>query len=508
MADRVLVVIGRTRHKMMLAELGAAADRGADFIEVRLDYVAKAIDYARLAPAKRGEWVGTVRRPADGGRFPGSEAERMVVLRQAIASGVFDWVDLETDIADKVPRYGKVKRIVSYHNLKETPADLGAIYEAMCKQNADVVKIAVTANTPDDCRRVLDVQRGATKPTVAFAMGEIGFPTRLLALKFGAPWVYCSFNRDRAFAPGLPTFDDLHSTYPARRVSHATKVYGLFGDPVSHSLSPALHNRTLSGMKEDAIYLPFRVPAGKLDEALKAYADVPVSGYSVTIPHKEAAATLARQGDDVVRACSAANTLLREAGGVFTAHNTDGAAARQSIEASFHARAGGKATLDKAFALILGAGGAARAIAHALHAAGALITVTSRTHDRAHKLAAEVGGKVVEWSTRANVTPCDIVVNCTPIGMTPEVEATPMHASFFHSGLIAFDTIYTPQNTRFVRDARSREAQVITGVDMFVRQAARQVELFTGHTPDIEAMRRTLRSLMSPLRSTSDDDES
>ena len=506
MAERVLVVIGRTRHKMMLAELGAAAERGAEFLEIRLDYLAKAVDYARLTTVKRGEWVATLRRPADGGRFPGTEVERLVILRQAIASGVFEWVDLETDIADKIPRYGKVKRIVSYHNLKETPADLGAIYEAMCKQTADVVKIAVTANTPDDCRRILDVQRGATKPTVAFAMGELGFATRLLALKFAAPWVYCSFNRDRAFAPGLPTFDDLGATYPARRITPATKVYGLFGDPVSHSLSPALLNRTFTRLKEDAIYLPFRVPPGKLDDALKAFAEVPVNGYSVTIPHKEAAATLTRPGDDLTRVCQAANTLVREAGGVFTAYNTDGAAARASMEAALKSRVGGKSSLDKAFVLILGAGGAARAVAHAVHAAGALVSVSARTHERAVKLASEVGGKAVEWSQRSSVTPVDVVVNCTPIGMTPEVEASPIHFSFFHSGMIAFDTVYTPENTQFIRDAKSREAGIITGVDMFVRQAARQVELFTGQTPDIDAMRETLRKLMSPLRSAVDDE--
>src|SRR5262245_619798 len=108
--DRVLVVIGRTRHKMVVVELEEAVRHGAKFIELRPDFLAKAIDVKRLLPHKQCPWVATLRRPPEGGRFPGTEEERLTVLRQAIVAG-FEWVDLETDIADKVRRFGSVKRI-------------------------------------------------------------------------------------------------------------------------------------------------------------------------------------------------------------------------------------------------------------------------------------------------------------------------------------------------------------------------------------------------------------
>src|SRR5262245_66441901 len=130
-SDRVLVVIGRTRHKMVVVELQEAVKRGAKFIELRLDFLAKAVDFKRLAPYKQCPWVATLRRPVDGGRFGGTEEERQVILRQAVASGAFEWVDLETDVASVIPRFGKVKRIVSYHNLSETPATLDEIYAGM-----------------------------------------------------------------------------------------------------------------------------------------------------------------------------------------------------------------------------------------------------------------------------------------------------------------------------------------------------------------------------------------
>jgi len=154
-SDRVLVVIGRTRHKMVVAELLEAVKRGTRFIELRLDFLAKAIDFKRLAPYKQCPWVATLRRPSDGGRFGGTEAERQTIIRQAIVSGVFEWVDLETDIAATIPRFGKVKRIISYHNLGETPANLDDIYAKMLGQDADVYKVAVTAQDPEDVVRVL-----------------------------------------------------------------------------------------------------------------------------------------------------------------------------------------------------------------------------------------------------------------------------------------------------------------------------------------------------------------
>src|SRR5262245_38345559 len=159
---RICVVIGRTRHKMMQAEIQEAAKRGAQFIELRLDYLARAPDFKRLLVEKPCPLLATVRRPADGGRFSGSEEERLTLLRQAIVAG-FDWVDLETDIIEKVRRYKDTRRIVSYHNLREVPPDLEKIYEAMCKQDADVVKVAVTAHDPADNLRVMDLLRKAPK---------------------------------------------------------------------------------------------------------------------------------------------------------------------------------------------------------------------------------------------------------------------------------------------------------------------------------------------------------
>ena len=506
-SDRVLVVIGRTRHKMVVAELQEAVKRGAKFVELRLDFLAKAVDFKRLAPLKQCPWVATLRRPADGGRYNGTEPERMMILRQAIVSGAFEWVDLETDIADAVPRFGPVKRIVSYHNTAETPRNLDDIYANMLKQDADVYKIAVAAHTTDDVARVLHIQRTAPKPTVAFCTGDVGQPTRFLALKFGAPWIYAAFNKERGIAPGLPSFDEFRTTYPVKAITADTKVFGVVGDPVGHSLSPLLHNHMYKKLGVDALYLPFRVPRGQLPQALEAYEQIPVHGYSVTIPHKEAAAALARETEPNVHATGSANTLVRRDDGKFSAANTDFAAATDSLRAhlSERAKGGPVAQLSQLSVLLLGAGGVARSIAYALHREGAQITIASRTYERAQKLAEDVKCKAVDWHARHNVA-FDVLINATPVGMHPNVDEAPCHFSILKPGATVFDTIYTPETTLLIREARARGCDTITGVDMFVRQAARQIELFTGLVPDTEAMRQVMRKALSPLTKAFDEE--
>lgn len=498
--DRVLVVIGRTRHKMVMAELEEAVKRGAKFIEMRLDFLAKAVDFKRLTPHKHTPWVATLRRPAEGGRFPGTEPERQIILRQAIVSGAFEWVDLEYDIAKAIPRFGKVRRIISYHNLTETPSDLDELYARMLKLDGDVYKLAVTAQSPTDVARVLRLQQAAPKPTVAFCMGDIGQPSRFLALKYGAPWIYAAFNKERGIAPGLPSMEDFKTTYPIRSLDAQTKVFGLLGDPVGHSYSPLLHNHMFQRLKENAVYLPFRVPRGQLPLALEEYAAIPVQGYSVTIPHKEAAAQAARESEPNVQITRAANTLVRRDDGHFTAANTDYTSAVESLKAHLAEKAkdGPVTQLSQVAVLILGAGGVARAIAHALHREGSQLTITSRTPERSQALTEEVKCKMVDWHARHNVY-FDILINCTPVGMHPNVDEAPVHFSVLKPGVTVFDTVYTPETTLLIREARSRGCDTITGVDMFVRQAARQCELFTGLIPDLAVMREIMRKALSPL---------
>jgi 3-dehydroquinate dehydratase/shikimate dehydrogenase len=495
--DRVCVIIARTRHKMVQIELDEAVNRGARFIELRLDFFAKSVDFKRLLPHKKCPWVATLRRHLDGGRWKGTEDERKVILRQAIVSG-FDWVDLETDLADEIKRFRDVKRIVSYHNFVETPDDLEGIYARMTDQDADVLKVVTMAQHPRDCMRVLDLIKSAKKPTVGHCLGEMGVPSRILSLRYGAPFLYAAFNKERGIAPGLPSLEEVNRYFHVRDINAQTKVYGVLGDPVSQSFSPALHNLTFRRTGFNAVYLPFRVPRGEIVESLQAFEAVPVDGYSVTIPHKEPAAALAVECDDRVKETGAANTLVKRADG-FHAYNTDYEAALEGLRRNMPVEDGKRKEIKDCSAMVLGTGGVARAVAHALHRAGASpLYIVGRTPDRTDKLANEVHGKAVEWGARHNID-CGIVVNCTPIGMHPNLDETPLHAGFLKPGMLVFDTVYNPEQTLLIKEAKARGCAILSGVEMFVRQAAMQFELFTGQKADLPEMREILRRALSPL---------
>jgi 3-dehydroquinate dehydratase/shikimate dehydrogenase len=494
---RLCVVIGRTRHKMMQIEIQEAAKRGANFIELRLDFLAKAPDYKRLLAEKPCPMIATVRRPVDGGRFSGTEDERLTLIRQAIVSG-FDWVDIETDVIDQIRRFKDVKRIVSYHNMREMPADLEKIHAKMCKQDAEVVKLAVAAHEATDNLRVLNLVRGAPKPTVAVCIGDLGLASRLLGPCFGTPFTYAAFNKERGVAPGLPSFDDLKNIYDLERVNTQTAVYGVVGDPVGHSLSPLIHNKAFRKRGINALYLPFRVSRGELPGFVKALDRIPIRGYSVTIPHKEAAAALASEREPSVAQIMACNTLLKTGTG-WAARNTDGQAALDSILANLPPEADGSpGTLHSRSVLLLGAGGVAKAIGQAIRKHVGLLLIANRTQEKAHKLAEQLDCRAIDWAARHNVL-SDLIINCTSVGMHPNTDETPVHHSYLKPGIVVMDTIYTPETTLLVKEARSRGCHVLTGVDMFVRQAALQFKLFTGQEPPIDYMRNVIRRALSPV---------
>jgi 3-dehydroquinate dehydratase/shikimate dehydrogenase len=494
---KVCVVIGRTRHKMMQLEIQEAAKRGAEMIELRLDFLAKAPDFKRLLKNKPCPMVATVRRVQDGGRWAGSEEARQMLLRQAIVAG-FDWVDLETDVANTIRRFAKVKRIVSCHNLRAIPENLEEIHAHMCQQDCDVVKIAVTPHHPSDNLRVLNLLKNPAKPTVAFCMGELGFPSRFLGAVHGTPFAYAAFNKERGIAPGLPSSHDMIHLYRYPEIDSSTPFYGVLGDPVGHSLSPLIHNKALQHLKLPGVYLPFRVPRGELEEFHQAFRTLPVQGFSVTIPHKEAALHLADHQEETAQRIGAANTLVRSGDG-WIAYNTDSEAALESIKANLQPLPDGSpGQLNDMTVLILGAGGVARAIAHALQRTGALTTITNRTQERAQRLAEEVGCRFVDWTSRHSVL-ADLLINCTSVGMHPNVDETPLHNSFLRPGLMVFETIYTPETTLLVKEARERGCHVLTGVDMFVRQAGLQFRLFTGQAAPLELMDKIVRRELSPV---------
>ncbi len=494
----ICVSIARTRHKMMIAEYRAASEQGAPMAELRLDYLRREPDFKRLLEKRGCPIIATCRRPQDGGRFGGPEDKRLLILRFAVAAGV-EYVDLETEIATKIPRFGKTKRIISYHNFETTPQNLPTIHAEMLKLDPDIIKIVTTAEHPVDNVRILQLVRTSAVPMVGFCMGDLGIPSRVLCGKFGAPFTFAAFNKERVLAPGQLSLEEMRDVYHYDDINVDTETFAVIGDPVGHSLSPIIHNTAFKSLGMNRVYVPFRVPLDDFKTFLKDIEWLQLKGLSVTIPHKEAAIEQVQQADGAVRVVGALNTMVRREQD-WEGHNTDYRSAMASLEAKLGAQAGDTAPLAGKQVLVLGAGGVARAIAFGLMRRGAIVTIANRNRDRGSNLARDAECRFIEWPRRmANL--CDILINCTPVGMFPEVNEMPIPPSYLREGMVVFDTIYNPENTLLIKEGRARGCSVITGVDMFVRQAVLQFQIFTEQEAPEELMSDTVRRALSPVKS-------
>jgi len=493
----ICVTVARGRHRMAIAEHQMLSDRKIPLTELRLDFVTRAVDLARLLNDRPTPVVVTCRRPQDGGRWRHSEQQRQTLLRTAIAMGA-EYVDLEWDIALSIPRFGQTKRVISYHNFQETPANLPAIWQKMKALDPDVIKIATMANSPEDNWVSLGITKDADIPTVAFCMGDMGLPSRVLCGKFGAPFTFAAISPEKQLAPGQIDFEAMRRTYRYDEIKPSTKVLGVIADPVAHSMSPVIHNANLRQDKLDLVYLPFRVPSECLEGFISQCARFDVIGLSVTIPHKEKILRFVNDIDNDVSAVKACNTVVFR-GGLRRGFNTDIAAAITALKQSIELNPASKRPLSGYKVLILGAGGVAKAIAWGLMREGARVYIAARQRAQADMLGADLKLETVDWDAR-HLFRCDILINGTPVGMFPNMDETPFSAEALQENMIVFDTVYNPQNTLLIKQAKQAGCQVVHGSEMFVQQAALQYRHFTGRDADLALMRETLRRAINPAK--------
>jgi 3-dehydroquinate dehydratase/shikimate dehydrogenase len=499
----ICVTIGRGRHSSLAEEWKSAGEAGVDLVELRVDCLRREPDLKRILKDRPTPVIFTIRRGVDGGLWRGKEDKRQQLMREAVAAGV-DYIDLEVDIAGKIRRFGKTKRIISYHNMKTTPVDLEDVADQCAEFDPDVIKIATSASTLAEASRVLHLATKAKGPMIPIAMGEIGVFTRILGRKFGAPFTYAGFNPERVFAAGMLQHGIVRHDFAYEQIDANTEIYGVMGDPIEQSLSPVVHNAAFRELGLNKVMVPFLVPQSELPSFFTELLWLDMKGCSVTIPHKEAIVPLLQQKEGAVERTGSCNTVVFKEDGQRVGYNTDYRAAMDSLEITMTGHESDESTsplLDKQV-LILGAGGVARSIAFGLARRGAHVSITNRHDDRATRLAEEIGCRSVTWSMRAS-TVADVIVNTTPVGMHPNMDDTPLPAAAFsRAGMVVFDTIYHPENTMMLKLARERGCKTVTGVDMFIRQAAIQFKLYTDRDAPVDLMQDALKLKLTPLRQT------
>ncbi len=493
----ICVSLGRSRHKRMIAEHQYLVEQGAKLVELRLDYIGRAVNLKRLLENRPGPIVITARRREDGGRWMQSEQERLMLLRSAVVDGV-EYVDIEADVASQIPRYGNTKRIISYHDFSDTPNELEELHEAMAEEDADIVKIATMANSFTDNLRMMKMVREAKVPTIGICMGEIGMVTRILANRVGSPFTYATYSMDKKMAPGQLNWKEMIEMYDYENITEKTELFGVIADPVANSYNPLIHNRAFKQEGLNARYLPFRVLAEDLPNFIDGCKELGIHGISITIPHKERALEFCTQAESSATGIGAINTMVFHDADRL-GYNTDYRAAMDCIEEVYEVKKDAERPMQGITALVMGAGGVSRAIAWGLRQRHAEVMLTSRTFDRTQMLASEIGCRAIEWEERHDPR-IHLLVNGTPVGMHPDVDSCPYNASKLNQFMVVFDTVYNPENTLLIKHAKRAKSRIVTGVDMFVRQCAYQYKLFTGKEAPAQLMRNTIKEATNPVR--------
>lgn len=501
-------------------QVAAAVASGADIVELRVDLIhdtAAVETFLAERQASDPPLILTIRSAEEGGGWDGDDAERLALFERLglRMPGLID-IELATwqrsanlrqkaglvatrrDQPSGAGERDKNDLVLSQHDFAGTPDDIAAQLAALLASPATIAKAAFTPVDATDAVRILAALRDVApnRSVILLGMGLAGVMTRVLGPKFGAWGVFAAQAADRASAPGQPTIADMVGQYRFREVNPQTRVFGVIGWPVGHSRSPLIHNAAMQTLGIDGVYVPLPVRPTYADfarflDCVSANRWLDLDGVSVTIPHKEHALRWLRETGATVSTlaerCGAVNTLVRRDSGWF-GENTDALGALDALTAVVDR------DLAKLRVLVLGAGGVARGVVAALADAGAAVTITNRTNERAAQLASELGGTTCAWSARlAAARSADLVVNATSVGMTPAVDETPLPAEALQSGQIVFETVYTPAETRLAREAAAAGSLVIPGGELFVRQAARQFSLWHDCEVDIELLRATLR---------------
>jgi 3-dehydroquinate dehydratase / shikimate dehydrogenase len=487
----VAIQAGSAAEMMERAE---AALKDTRFLEFRLDSLGRpgsalAALTEFLAEHKDVTAIATCRRKDHGGHFAGSLTAELEVLLKAAQAGC-RIVDLEVESAEEarpaqLEKFREALRsagaalLVSFHDFARTRG-LEQAANRIAAFHPDFVKVVSTAHALTDNLAVLRLieDRSRSAHVVGIAMGEEGLVSRVLGLRAGAAFTFASLDDGVETAPGQVTARTLRELYRLEQLDAATRIFGVAGNPIAHSLSPLMQNTAFRREHVNAVLLPLKVRT--LADLLTLVLELPMSGVAVTMPLKQEVLPHLANMDPLTAKIGACNTIRTGADGKLYGFNTDVAGVVRPLEKRLR--------LKGARVAVLGAGGAARAAVFGLVEQGAEVLIVNRTHEHAVALAKAAKAKALKHEQLAK-NRFDVLINSTPCGMTGTRQALPIKEDELNAGLV-FDMVYTPMETPLLKLAASRGIPVIGGLEMFVQQGARQFEIWTGKpAPEADMLR-------------------
>ena len=461
-----------------LVRLARRGCEGADLIELRVDGIDRP-DLARLRKDVDGPTVLTCRSAKEGGAYKGSESDRLALLERA-ANGGFNYVDIEIDALRERPPESRAQLILSCHSFDGLPKEPGRLIDRALELGADVVKIAARVTSLAEAVELARFGERLDKEEATFipvAMGPAGVAARILANKLGAAFTYASARGVAPTGPGQVSLDDMLTLYRFPSIGPSTDIYGILGTQALMSRSPAMHNAFFERVSKNAVYVPFEEE--RLEDFVRTAKALGVSGLSVTLPFKQAILPHLDEVDARAAEIGAVNTVVVRAG-AWTGYNTD----RDGVFTPLVA----KGDWSQKSAVLVGAGGAARAAAYALCDVGVALRVLARDKARAKELAERVGAACGALDELPDLT-WDLLVNATPLGGSGES----LPVGKIASNALVFDMVTVPERTPLIANARASGAGTISGIEMLAAQAVHQAELWIGERPSREDMEASAR---------------
>lgn len=492
------------------SQIEQSVREGAQAVELRTDYLqppepSAVAELVQFAHAKKAAVIATCRDRAQGGAADRPTEKRLEVLEASLDAGA-EFVDCEFSHYVREPvqirlrtalgRNPKARLILSVHDFSGPFEDLIGQYESIVSVCPEAIpKLVYTARHINDCFEGLDLLQDTDRDAIVLAMGRAGLISRILAKKVGGFITFACLSDEEATAPGQIPVEKMKTLYRWDRIGEQTEVFGVIGNPLSHTLSPMIYNGCFEAAGIDGLYLPFEVEGEQAEfEAFVHHVLrrpwLHAGGFSVTIPHKTHALDFARREgnflDYLPETIGAVNTLKIGFNGIVSGYNTDCGGALDALTETLGID---RHQLHNVKTAVIGAGGAARAVTAGLAEAGARVTIYNRTLSKARSLASEFRCRAAALEEIGH-TKAQILINCTSIGMAPNADASPVPPEVWGPDKVAFDTVYNPLRTRFLREAEAAGARIVTGAEMFIRQAIVQYRIFVGADPDEKLIRQ------------------
>ncbi len=469
-----LKVLEKNRHLIDMAEL--RLDMLSDPLIVSPDIIKSVFGLPLII---------TYRRKIDGGRYEGPEQYRRELLYSFAKTG-FDFMDLELDTSfteiEEAALKGGTKIIRSYHNFEGVPDNLENIIRDLASRPGEIPKAAVYLNSSRDTLKFFKVFKKIRdiKEKIILGMGDFGFASRILYRQLGSMLSFCSVSGNSG-APGHITPEDIITLYRVKEINSNTSVFGIIGNPVMHSRSPLLHNKAYIRADLNAVYLPF--PVDDIGSFFDLADILGIKGFSVTVPHKVGVIKYLDEKSPEINKIMSCNTVFRS-GILWKGFNTDLEGFLEPLLSRIDSAGLKIGSLRNG--AVIGAGGAARAVITALQSVGMYISVFNRSESRGAKLASETGISFFPLSRIDLLSEFDLIVQTTTVGMTPKDNETPVPGYKFRKDQIVYDIIYTPLETRFLKDAKAAGSITIGGMAMLTAQGIKQFEIFTNQQFPLE----------------------